>query len=253
MRCVNILIVRCIRKGLNTKNIEIPASVRQWRLQHWACGDDFTTLRDRNQSCELARFPNSRNIHSFTRNEVAEAVETVTSSCAFATGPDFDVKNATKRYLTQSRVFCNSIQADIILAAGGKECSLVFLMIPFTVTLLGLGRQHGLLYSILLQHLPVTLRCAERAGSWATYWSPVLCLAFVWAKVKRPSLWYTSTRCAYRLESKKASKHHSLPTVEWFSTGCGPYVCCLLWNSPAMYYAYFVIGNYAPNEILVKW
>ena len=46
-------------------------------------------------------------------------------------------------------VFRNLIQADIIVAAGGKEHSLIFLMVHFILTLLHVraGRQQNPLYS----------------------------------------------------------------------------------------------------------
>ena len=59
--------------------------------------------------------------HAVTRMEVVLDLETVISSYAVATRPDFDVKNGTKGIIIiQSRVFCNSMEADIILAADGK-------------------------------------------------------------------------------------------------------------------------------------
>ena len=51
-------------------------------------------------------------------------------------------------YIIQSCVFRNFIQADIILAASGKELFLSFRMIPFTCILLCPGRQYSPLYSM---------------------------------------------------------------------------------------------------------
>ena len=73
-----------------------------------------------------------------SRKEVLLDLVTVTSSYAVATRPDFDVKNGTKGILF-NRVF-NSIQADIIIAASGKELFLSFRMVPFICILLCPGR-----------------------------------------------------------------------------------------------------------------
>ena len=116
---------------MNTKNIEIhvAASVRHWRLEQRSHRHYFTALRDINDYNKLSYLPGGRNSHSVTRKEVVLDLETVISSYAVATRPDFDVKNGTKGIYTctiQSRVFRNSIQADIILAADGKELFLSF-------------------------------------------------------------------------------------------------------------------------------
>ena len=97
---VDILIVRFVRKRLNTKNIEIhvAASVRRWRLEHRSHRHYFTVLRDINDYNKLFYLPGGRNSHLVTRKEVVLDLETVISSYAVATGPDFDVKNGTKVY-----------------------------------------------------------------------------------------------------------------------------------------------------------
>ena len=77
--CVDILIIRCVRKGLNTKNIEIATLVR---------------LRRQLTAMILPRF--GAKTHSVTMNEVDLAVKFVTSSGTVATKPDFDVKTTTK-------------------------------------------------------------------------------------------------------------------------------------------------------------
>ena len=118
---VDILIVRYVRKELTTNNIEIAASVRRWRLEHRSHRNYFTALRDINDYSKLSYLHGGRNSHSVTRKEVVLDLKTVISSYAVATGPDFDVKNGNQRYSIQSRVFRNSIQADIILAADGIE------------------------------------------------------------------------------------------------------------------------------------
>ena len=102
---VDILIVRYVRKGLNTKNIKIAASVRRWRLEHRSHRHYFTALRDINDYNKLSYLPGSRNSHSVTRKEVVLDLETVISSYAVATRPDFDVKNGTKGTLFNSVSF----------------------------------------------------------------------------------------------------------------------------------------------------
>ena len=94
--CVDSLIIRCIWKGLNTKNIEIATLVRLGRTKPSADRDDFTALRERKHFNELDYLPNGAKTHSVTMNEVDLAVECVTSSGTVATKPDFDVKAATK-------------------------------------------------------------------------------------------------------------------------------------------------------------
>ena len=105
---------------MNTRNIEIAAAVRHWRLEHRSHRHYFTAFRDINDYDKLSYLPGGRNSHSVTRQEVVLDLETVISSYAVATRPDFDVKTGTKGIIIQSRVFRNSIQADI-LAASGKE------------------------------------------------------------------------------------------------------------------------------------
>ena len=73
---VDILIVRYVRKGLNTINIEIAAAVR-------------------NDYDKLSYLPGGRNSHLITWKEVALDLETVICY-AVATRPDFDVNNGTK-------------------------------------------------------------------------------------------------------------------------------------------------------------
>ena len=123
---VDILIVRYVRKGLNTKNIEIALSIRRWQLEHQSHRHYFIALRDINDYSKLSYLHGGRNSHSVTRKEVVLDLETVISSYAVATRPDFDVKNGTRGIIVQSCVFRNSIQADIILAADGKELFLSF-------------------------------------------------------------------------------------------------------------------------------
>ena len=126
---LDILIVRYVRKGLNTRNIEIAAAVRRWRLEHGSHRHYFTALRDVNDYDKLSYLPGGRKSHSVTRKEVVLDLETVIYSYGVATRPDFDVKNGTQRYIIQSRVFRNnySIQGDIILAASGKELFLIII------------------------------------------------------------------------------------------------------------------------------
>ena len=93
---VDILIVRYIRKELNTTAMEIAASVRRWRLEHRSHRHYLTALRDINDYNKLSYLPGGRNSHSVTRKEVVLDLEIVISSYAVATGPDFDVKNGTK-------------------------------------------------------------------------------------------------------------------------------------------------------------
>ena len=88
--------MRYVRKGLNTKKIEIAASVRRWGLEHRSHCHYFTALRDINDYNKLSYLPGGRNRHSITRKEVVLDLETVISSYAVATRPDFDVKNGTK-------------------------------------------------------------------------------------------------------------------------------------------------------------
>ena len=86
----------------------------------------------------------------------------------------------------------------------------------------------------------------------------VLCLALAWVRVKRPSHSYTSTQCACRSESKKAAKHHLLPSVEWFSLfqpAVVPTSAVFLktfqqCTTPILY---SLIESYARNGILVMW
>ena len=93
---LDILIARYVRKGLNTRNIEIAAAVRRWRLEHRSHRHYFTALRDINDYDKFSNFSGSRNSQSVTRKEVVLDLETVISSYAVATKPDFDVKNGTK-------------------------------------------------------------------------------------------------------------------------------------------------------------
>ena len=96
---VDIPIVRYVRKRLNTNNIEIAASVRRWRLEHRSHRHYFTALRDINDYNKLSYLPGGRNSQSVTRKEVVLDLETVISSYAVATRPDFEVKNGTKGIL----------------------------------------------------------------------------------------------------------------------------------------------------------
>ena len=96
---VDILIVHYVRKGLNAKNIKIAASVCHWRLQHRSHRHYFTAVRDTNDYNIPSYLPGGRNSHSITRKDVVLDLETVISSYAVATRPDFDVKNGTKGIL----------------------------------------------------------------------------------------------------------------------------------------------------------
>ena len=95
--------------------------------------------------------------HSITRTEVVLAVETSISSCPVATGPNFAVKKRDQKYFVQSCVFHNFLQVDIIIAADRKEQSLVFLMI-LLLSHCYVQDDNTVLYALLMQHLPVTLR-----------------------------------------------------------------------------------------------
>ena len=127
---VDIPIVRYLRKGLNTKNIKIAASVRRWRLERRSHRHYFTALPDINDYNKLSYLRGGRNSHLVTRKKVVLNLETIISSYAVATRPDFDVKNRTKGILFNHVFFFlffrNSIQADIILAADGKGFFLSF-------------------------------------------------------------------------------------------------------------------------------
>ena len=78
---------------------KIAASVRRWRLEHQSHRHYFTALRDINDYNKLSYLLGGRNSYSVTRKEVVLDLETVISSYAVATRPDFDVKNETmQRY-----------------------------------------------------------------------------------------------------------------------------------------------------------
>ena len=59
----------------------------------------FTSPRDINDYNKLSSLPSGRNSQSLTRKEVVLDLETVISSYAVATRPDFDAKNGTKGIL----------------------------------------------------------------------------------------------------------------------------------------------------------